>query len=209
MSETLQGADIVEAVRRASRTLIEQRDYLTSLDQAMGDGDLGISMGKIGESLLEYADANPIDDIGKYLYQVGTAVNKAAPSTMGTLTAGALMSAAKVVRGKTELEPADVAAMLQAADEGIQSRGKARPGDKTIIDALHPASETFAVAIQGGAGLRTAAAVAVAAAEAGRDSVTPLRSKVGRASWVGERTEGKVDPGCAMFVLALKALAGQ
>jgi dihydroxyacetone kinase-like protein len=209
MSETLGGADVVDAVRRASRMLIEQREYLTSLDQAMGDGDMGITMGKIGESLLEFVDANPCDDIGKYLFQVGTAVNKAAPSTMGTLSAGALMSAGKVVRGKSELEPADLAAMFQAADEGIQSRGKAKPGDKTIIDALHPASEAFAAVMQGGEGRQAAAAAAIAAAEVGRDSVTPLRSKVGRASWVGERTEGKVDPGCAMFVLLVKALAGQ
>jgi dihydroxyacetone kinase-like protein len=208
MSEAVSGTDIVEAVRRACRALLDQRDYLTSLDQAMGDGDMGITMGRIGEALLDYAAANPIDDIGKYLFQVGTAVNKAAPSTMGTLTAGALMSAAKTVRDKTELEPADLAAMLRAADEGIQSRGKAQPGDKTIVDALHPASEAFAAAIDAGAGLQVAAAAAIQAAEAGRDSVTPLRSKVGRASWVGERTEGKVDPGCAMFVLALKALAG-
>jgi dihydroxyacetone kinase len=127
---------------------------------------------------------------------------------MGTLTAGALMSAAKTVRDKTELEPADLVAMFRAADEGIQTRGKAKPGDKTIVDALHPAAEAFAAAIDAGAGLQVAAAAAIQAAEAGRDSVTPLRSKVGRASWVGERTEGKVDPGCAMFVLALKALAG-
>jgi dihydroxyacetone kinase-like protein len=208
MSNILSGADVVAAVQRVSRTLVDQRDYLTSLDQAMGDGDMGITMGRIGEALLDYVAANPIDDIGKYLFQVGTAVNKAAPSTMGTLTAGALMSAAKTVRDKTELEPADLAAMLRAADEGIQSRGKAQPGDKTIVDALHPASEAFAAAIDAGAGLQVAAAAAIQAAEAGRDSVTPLRSKVGRASWVGERTEGKVDPGCAMFVLALKALAG-
>jgi phosphoenolpyruvate---glycerone phosphotransferase subunit DhaL len=208
MSNILSGADVVAAVQRVSRTLVDQRDYLTSLDQAMGDGDMGITMGRIGEALLEYAAANPIDDIGKYLFQVGTAVNKAAPSTMGTLTAGALMSAAKTVRDKTELEPADLVAILRAADEGIQSRGKAKPGDKTIVDALHPASEAFAAAIDAGAGVQAAAAAAIAAAEAGRDSVTPLRSKVGRASWVGERTEGKVDPGCAMFVLALKALAG-
>ena len=209
MSNTLNGGDVVEAVRRASQTLIDQRDYLTSLDQAMGDGDMGITMGRIGEALLDYVAANPVDDIGKYLFQLGTAANKAAPSTMGTLTAGALMSAAKTVRDKTELEPADLVAMFRAADEGIQSRGKAKPGDKTIVDALHPASEAFSAAIDAGAGLQAAAAAAIQAAEAGRDSVTPLRSKVGRASWVGERTEGKVDPGCAMFVLALRALAGQ
>ncbi len=208
MSSTIQGADVVAAVRRACQALVDQRDYLTSLDQAMGDGDLGITMGKIGEALLAYIDANPIDDIGKYLLQLSTATNKAAPSTMGTLTAGALMSAAKIVRGKIELEPADLAAIFQAADEGIQTRGKAAPGDKTIIDALHPASRAFAEAIAAGAGAQAAGEAAIAAAERGRDSVTPLRSKVGRASWVGERTEGKIDPGCAMFVLALKAIAG-
>jgi phosphoenolpyruvate---glycerone phosphotransferase subunit DhaL len=208
MSSTIQGADVVAAVRRACETLLAQRDYLTSLDQAMGDGDMGITMGKIGEALLVYIDANPIDDIGKYLLQLSTATNKAAPSTMGTLTAGALMSAAKIMRGKSELEPSDVAAIFQAADEGIQTRGKATPGDKTIVDALHPASQAFGEALAAGAGPEAAAQAAIKAAADGRDSVTPLRSKVGRASWVGERTEGKVDPGCAMFVLVLTAIAG-
>jgi len=208
MSSTIQGADVVDAARRISQMLIEQRDYLTSLDQAMGDGDMGITMGKIGEALLAFADANPIDDIGKYLFQLGTATNKAAPSTMGTLTAGALMSAGKIVRDRTELEPGDLAAMFQAADEGIQSRGKAKLGDKTIVDALHPACEAFSAAIAAGSSLAAAGAAAIEAATAGRDSVTPLRSKIGRASWVGERTEGIVDPGCAMCVLALKAIAG-
>jgi phosphoenolpyruvate---glycerone phosphotransferase subunit DhaL len=208
MSSTVRGADVVDAVRRVSQMLIEQRDYLTSLDQAMGDGDMGITMGKIGEALLAFADANPIDDIGKYLFQLGTATNKAAPSTMGTLTAGALMSAGKVVRDRTELEPGDLAAMFQAADEGIQSRGKAKLGDKTIVDALHPACVAFSAAIAAGCSLHDAGVAASEAAAAGRDSVTPLRSKIGRASWVGERTEGIVDPGCAMFVLTLEAIAG-
>lgn len=208
MSSSVRGADVVDAVRRTSQALIEQRDYLTSLDQAMGDGDMGITMGRIGEALLAFVDATPIEDIGKYLFQLGTATNKAAPSTMGTLTAGALMSAGKVVRERTKLTPTDLAAMFQAADEGIQSRGKAKPGDKTIVDALHPACQAFGEAIAAGSDLQEAGKAAIAAAAAGRDSVTPLRSKVGRASWVGERTEGKVDPGCAMFVLALEAIAG-
>ena len=97
------------------------------------------------------------------------------------------MSAAKTVRDKTELEPADLVAMFRAADEGIQSRGKAKPGDKTIVDALHPASEAFAAAIDAGAGLQAAAGAAIQAAEAGRDSVTPLRSKVGPGQLGGRR----------------------
>jgi dihydroxyacetone kinase len=208
MSSTIQASDVAEGVRRAAQTLVEQRDYLTSLDQAMGDGDMGITMGKIGEALLQYINANPIDDIGKYLFQLGTVTNKAAPSTMGTLTAGALMSAGKVVKARTELQPSDLVAMFRAADDDIQARGKAKPGDKTIVDALHPASEAFAKAIEAGTGVQEAGAAAVEAGAAGRDSVTPLRSKVGRASWVGERTEGKVDAGCAMFVLVLQAIKG-
>ncbi len=208
MSSTIQGMDVVNAIRRAGQVLIDQRDYLTALDQALGDGDMGITMNKVGSALLEYIEANPIDDIGKYLFQLSTAVNRAAPSTMGTLTAGALMSAGKAVRNKTALTPADLVAMFQAADESIQTRGKAKPGDKTVVDALHPASVAFAAAVEQGASLAEAAAAAIRAAETGRDSVTPLRSKVGRASWVGERTEGQVDPGCAMFVLVLKALVG-
>ncbi len=207
MSTTIRGADVLEAVRRACQAVVEQSEYLTSLDQAMGDGDMGITMTKIGCALIEYVDATPIDDIGKYLFNLGTATNKAAPSTMGTLTAGALMSAGKVVRGKRELAPADLAAIFAAADEGIQTRGKAALGDKTIVDALHPASVAFNAAIDAGQTVHAAAAAAITAAEHGRDSVTPLRSKVGRASWVGERTEGKIDAGCAMFVLVLKAIA--
>ena len=206
MSDAITAQQVVDAVCRASRQLVDQRDYLTSLDQAMGDGDMGITMGRIGEALQEHCATNPADDIGKYLFSLGTAANKAGPSTMGTLTAGALMSMGKVVRGQTELQPKDLVAMFQAADEGIQTRGKAKLGDKTIVDALHPASEAFAKAIDAGASLQDAAAAAIQAAAAGRDSVTPLRSKVGRASWVGERTEGKVDGGCAMLVLVLEAL---
>jgi len=208
MSGTVLGKDVVDAVRRASRALIDQREYLTSLDQAMGDGDMGITMSKIGESLLSFVEANPIDDIGKYLFQLGTATNKAAPSTMGTLSAGALMSAGKVLRDQTELENGDLATMFQAADEGIKSRGKASLGDKTVVDALHPASLAFSAAVASGASLQAAGSAAIEAAAAGLDSVTPLRSKIGRASWVGERTEGKVDPGCAMFVIVLQAIAG-
>lgn len=208
MSSIMRGADVSDAVRRACKTLIEQRDYLTSLDQALGDGDMGITMSKIGEALLAYVDANPVEDLGKYLFQLGAAANKAAPSTMGTLTAGAIMSAGKAVRGRVELTPADLVTMFQAADEDIQNRGKAKLGDKTIVDALHPASAAFGAALAANASLHEAGLAAVAAAEQGRDSVIPLRSKVGRASWVGERTEGKMDPGCAMFVLVLKAIVG-
>jgi dihydroxyacetone kinase len=209
-AQTIDGQAVAEALRRASNALKEQVDYLTSLDQALGDGDMGITMSRIADAMLEYVAANsaPDADIGKYVASAGMAVNRAAPSTMGTLTATALMRAGKEVSGKARLTAEDVAAMLRAADTGIQERGKAKPGDKTIVDALHPAQEAFSQAIESGKTLQEAARKALQAAEEGRDRVTPLRSRVGRASWVGERTEGQVDPGCAALVIVLQALAG-
>ena len=206
MSEMIPGQAIIAAIGRAGNALNAQSEYLTSLDQAIGDGDTGITLSKVANALLEYIEANPVDDIGKFLMGAGMATNKAAPSTLGTLTATALMRAGKVVKGKSEISAQEVALMFNAAVEGIQQRGKASLGDKTIVDAIHPAGEAFAAAIAGGASLREAGRRALQAAEKGRDSVTPLRSKIGRASWVGERTEGKLDPGCAAWVIVLKAL---
>ncbi|MCL4298237.1 MAG: DAK2 domain-containing protein [Anaerolineae bacterium] len=204
--EPIKGEVIVTTLEQACQALKAQSDYLTSLDQAMGDGDTGITLTKVADGVLAYLQANPVSDIGKFLGAAGMAANKAAPSTMGTLLATALMRAGKEVMGKTEISSQDLVAMFKAADLGMQERGKAKPGDKTIIDALHPAYEAFAAAVEGGASLSGAGAKALVAAEAGRDSVTPLRSKVGRASWVGERTEGQVDPGCEALVVMLKAV---
>ncbi len=206
MAATIQGQAVVDAALRAANALNQNSAYLTELDQAMGDGDTGITLGKVAAAMIEYAKANTIEDIGGYLAKAGMAINKAAPSTLGTLTATALMRAGKEVKGSTELSPQDVAAMFNAADEGVQQRGKAKLGDKTVVDALHPASVAFAQAIEAGASLKEAGRSALQAAETGRDQVTPLRSQIGRASWVGERTEGQVDPGCEALVVVLSAI---
>lgn len=195
---------VAEVMQRVSALLQTEKEYLTSLDQAMGDGDMGITLAKIGQALETYTQEASTADIGKFLAGAGMAANKAAPSTMGTLLATALMRAGKAVKDKTELANEDLAEIFQAANLGIQERGKAKPGDKTIVDALNPAAQAFAEALAAGASLYEAGAKALAAASAGRDEVTPLRSKVGRASWVGERTEGQVDPGCEAFVMVLK-----
>jgi len=197
------------ALERVATALEANRDYLTELDQALGDGDLGITAGKIAAALRDHAASTQEPDLGKYLAQAGMAVNRAASSSFGTLLATALMRAGKEVRDRTALTADDLARMLTAADAGIQERGKAQPGDKTIIDAVHPAATAFSRALAQGLSLPEAAQRMVAAARQGLESVTPLRSKIGRAGWVGERTEGKVDPGCAAGVIILTAIAGQ
>jgi dihydroxyacetone kinase len=186
--------------------LVANSEYLTTLDQAMGDGDMGITFGKMADALAEYAVTAPTADLGKFLFGAGMAANKVAPSTMGTLTATALMRAGKVVMDKSELSAEDLAFMLEAAFTGMQERGKANLGDKTVLDAIYPASQAFSAAVRAGKLLAECGKLALEAAEKGREAVTPLRSKVGRASWVGERTEGQPDPGCTAFVVVLKSL---
>lgn len=208
MTTTFTGADVAAALARAGQTLVDKADYLTKLDQAIGDGDMGITMGRIGAALLTYVEDNEVDDIGQYLAKAGMAANKAGPSTMGTLFSTALMRAGKVARDRSEVTEVDLVDMYTAADEGIAERGKASLGDKTIRDALTPSREAFETAIADGASPAEALALAVDAAKAGRDRVTPLRSKIGRAGWVGERTEGQVDPGCEMLVLLLESIRG-
>ena len=208
-ASTVSAAEVRSAVRRAAAALREHNEYLTELDQAMGDGDLGITAKKIASALEDYAASEPGDDLGKYIMTAGMKINSAAPSTLGTLLASALMRAGREARGQAQLDAGLLAAMLQAADQGVQERGKARPGDKTMIDALHPAAEAFAAAVGRGVGLSAAGREMLAAAQQGLEAATPLQSRIGRAGWVGERTQGKIDPGCAFIVTVLRSITGE
>lgn len=207
-AQMITGKAVTAAVFRVCTALDAEHEYLLGLDQAMGDGDLGITLKKIATKDREFAQNNPVEDIGKFLAALGMETNKAAPSTMGTLIATSLMRSGREAKGLTELTPEIMVKMLAAADEGIQERGKAKLGDKTVVDALHPATEAFSTAIAEGESLQIAAQKMLAAAETGRDRVTPLQSRIGRASWIGERTIGLVDPGCAALVVLLKAIVG-
>ncbi len=196
------------AFQRVSAALLANQEYLLSLDQAVGDGDLGITLSKVAVAFQEYVASAPVDDLGKYLANAGLAANRVGSSSFGTLLATALMRAGKEVRGQPELSPAHLASMLNAASQGVLERGKAALGDKTVVDALQPAAVAFSEAVQLGESLESAGAKMLQAAEAGRDRVTPLQCKIGRASWLGERTIGQVDPGCAALVIILKAILG-
>jgi dihydroxyacetone kinase len=196
------------ALQRAGQALADQHEYLTELDQAVGDGDTGITARKMAVAL-ESAAQRDEPDLGKFLASTGMAVNSAAPSTLGTLFATALMRGGKALKGRMSLTLADLATLLEAAEQGIQERGKAKLGDKTVIDALHPAAVALRAAVESGKSPGQAGAAMLEAAELGLRESTPLRSRVGRAGWVGERTEGKVDPGCAALVIVLRGLLGR
>ncbi len=209
MTESISVGAVVDAIGRVAAALLAQQEALLRLDQAVGDGDLGITLSKVAAALQEYTAATPVDDLGKFLANAGLVTNRVGSSSMGTLLATAMMRAGKEVRGLTELTPEHLVTMLNAADQGVMERGKASLGDKTLVDALHPAAEAFAASIQAGEPLATAGLKMLKAAEEGRDRVTPLQSRIGRASWVGERTIGQVDPGCAALVVILAAIVAK
>lgn len=209
MAETISADEMVAALRAAAARAIELHDLLNQLDAAMGDGDTGITVAKAATGLVDYVEANPPgEDLGRFLAGAGMAINRVASSTMGTLLATALMRGGKAAQGYSELDDALLAQMLSAADVGIQERGKAKPGDKTLVDALHPAAEAFAQAIAQGETRRVAAARMVDAARSGRDQAIALRSQTGRAAWVGERTENQPDPGTVLVVQLLETVTG-
>ncbi len=194
------------AALRVCQALETNHDYLTQLDQSIGDGDLGITMNKISLALREYITTTQVDDLGKFLVDAGLVANRAGSSSFGTLMSTALMRAGMKVKGNNQIPIATLPDILLAAALGIQDRGKAKLNDKTVLDALLPASDALKSAIDSGVPLKDSGIKMVEAAKEGRDRVTPLKSLIGRAAWLGDQTQGKIDPGCAVAVIILEAI---
>ncbi len=143
--------------------------------------------------------------IGEYATSMGLTFNGTAASTIGALFASACLRAGREVKGRQEIGLPEVAHMLEAALLGIQERGKAQVGDKTVLDALSPAAAAAGEAVRAGAALMDGLRQALAAAEAGVKATVPLKSKIGRAAWITERTVGHQDPGATSFYLMFKS----
>lgn len=206
MKEKLTRDDVIAALRQMADDLAASADELRQLDAAIGDGDLGITMGlgfgAVKETLAEVVDA----DIGTVLLKTGMAFNRKAASTFGALYASMMMRAAKEAKGLMELGVGDLAKLVTAAAEGVQARGKASAGDKTMLDALLPASEALATAASQGLGLPEAMERATGAAEQGMLATREMKSKIGRASWFADRTEGIQDPGATAIYFMFRSL---
>ena len=205
MRTTLTSTELLALLQQMATDLIAQKDYLCQLDGAMGDGDQGVTMA-IGFGAIQAAlPALQGQDIGTILTTSGLAFNGTAASTIGALLATAWLRAGKEAKGKTEIGLTDLAAMAEAAAAGIQERGKAQRGDKTVLDALLPAATALRAAATAGAGIEAALQAALVAAEAGVQATIPLKARVGRAAWIAERSVGHQDPGATSFTLMLKS----
>jgi dihydroxyacetone kinase-like protein len=191
--------------------LVDHANKLNRLDAAIGDGDMGVTV-RIGAQAVLETLGNPSDaDLATLLSRAGMAFNRAAASTTGALLATAGMRAGKVAKDENAvtMDLPLLARMVAAAETGIRERGKAQRGDKTLLDALIPASEALTQAANEGVGLREAGRRALIAAQCGCEETVAMRSRIGRAGWIGERTIGQPDPGATAVVIALQSLVGQ
>ncbi|AZO93309.1 dihydroxyacetone kinase subunit DhaL [Halocella sp. SP3-1] len=194
---------IVKAIRD---TMHKKREYLIELDSVMGDGDLGLTMCKGFDSAVEAIESYDGDDIGQGLLKISMSMSNAA-GTMGILLASAIMSAAKASKGKEILEADDLVEMAYAAIEGIKKRGKAKVGDKTILDSLVPAAEALDVAVKEGKELPEAYRAAAEAAAEGVEKTKEMVSQFGRAHYYGEKSRGNQDPGATAALLICQAIS--
>lgn len=204
--ETLKIEDIKNIFKEIENVINENKDYLVSLDAAMGDGDLGLTMsagfGAIVNELAKVEDT----DIGTALGKMGMLMANVAPSTMGTLMATAIMKAGKEVKGRSEIGLKDAVDMGYAAIEGIKQRGKADIGDKTILDALHPGVVELEKAMNDGLSFKESFEKAFKGAEQGAENTKNMVSKFGRAAYYGEKSKGKQDPGATVGMLLFKGI---
>ena len=206
MKDTLATEDVIAALTKCGQDLTAAADQLRELDAAIGDGDLGITMTIGFQAVAESLPGLAQGDIGTVLMRSGMAFNRKAASTFGALYATMMMRAAREAKGLNELTVQHIARMLTAAADGVQERGKAQVGDKTMLDALVPAAEAVEAGAAEGLSLAEALSRAVAAAETGMIKTRELKSKVGRASWFSDRTEGVQDPGATAVYLMLRSL---
>jgi phosphoenolpyruvate---glycerone phosphotransferase subunit DhaL len=200
-------AQVLGWVEAFSSTVAENKEYLTRLDSAIGDADHGINMDRGMKAVGAKLDGLEGDDIGAMLKTVGMTLVSTVGGAGGPLYGTLFLQMGMATAGKTELGPEDWAAALDAAVKGVQMRGKAEPGDKTMVDALIPARDAFSAAVAEGASFEEALTRSAQAAEEGMLATTPLVAKKGRASYLGERSAGHQDPGATSSYMLVKTAA--
>jgi dihydroxyacetone kinase-like protein len=192
---------------RFAELVEDQRAYLTELDSAIGDADPGANLARGLAAVTEKLGAAPAGAADELFKTVGmtlvTSVGGASGPLYGTFFLRMGMTAGSV----SSFDGPALGAALRAGLDGVVARGKAEAGDKTMYDAMAPALDAYDAAIAAGRSIADAAAEAFSAAEAGRDATEPLVARKGRASYLGERSAGHLDPGATSTALLFRALA--
>jgi dihydroxyacetone kinase-like protein len=205
MTDNVTTAVLGEWVRGFATLVADNRDYLTELDAAIGDADHGSNLDRGMKAAVVALDELGPTPAGPLFTKVGMTLVSTVGGASGPLF-GTLFLRMGTSLGESEsVTDAQVAAALRAGLEGVEARGKAQPGDKTMYDALAPAVDALEQAVGSGAPLGEALGRARDAAVQGRDATIPMLARKGRASYLGERSVGHQDPGATSVALLLEA----
>lgn len=206
--QLLNAAALINLFKSWKDLFAEQREYLIALDGKVGDSDLGITMSKSFAAAAEALEAEgEAAGIAKLLRTAGATMARTAPSTMGTLTATGFLRASKVVEGKDALGTADMAAFWRAYRDGVAERGKAKVGDKTLLDVLDPIATTLEAQAAAGASLSDALNVTADAAEQALEATKSMLAQHGKAAAFQEKTVGLQDAGATVGAFLIRRMA--
>lgn len=198
---------VAAALRAAAQVVSEHRVELIELDRAIGDGDHGENMNRGFAAIVAALDAGVPDTPAAVVKLAATTLISKVGGAAGPLYGTALLRASVKLGDASEMDTATLVEALRAALEGVQARGKAVGGDATMVDALLPAVSAAETAAEGGGDVAAVLTAAADAADRGAESTVDLVPRKGRASYLGERAVGHMDPGARSTALLLRAFA--
>lgn len=205
MSDSVNVEDMIRIIEGIVKGIDGNVDYLTGLDQAIGDGDHGITLRNGFKVILDRIAELKGKDAGQVLETVGNILISSVGGAAGPLYGIAFIRAGNVVKGKNEVGVDDLVAMFEAAEKGIMEIGGATLGEKTMLDAIHPTVLAIRKSAEEKMSLMESFERCVRAAEQGLDSTVDMVAKRGRASYLGLRSKGHPDVGAASVCVILKS----
>ena len=200
---------VIEIIKVIAKDIEDNMHYLTELDNVIGDGDHGINMSRGFKAVEEVLPSLEGKDIGAILNTVGMKLLSTVGGASGHLYGTFFMKAGKLMKGKTEADMNDFLAIMDEGIEGVQKRGKAVVGEKTMIDSMIPARDAMKASYEADGDYKKAFDAGIAAAEEGIEYTKTIIATKGRASYIGERSIGHQDPGATSFTFMLKDVASQ
>ncbi|MEM9480321.1 MAG: dihydroxyacetone kinase subunit DhaL [Verrucomicrobiota bacterium] len=203
--DSLTVAEAKEMLLQVADKIIESEPILTDADRALGDGDHGIGMARGMNAVKEKLGDVDFESLDKLFMNMGMAMTSSMGGASGAIFGTLFMKGGKALAGKDTLDAEGLAALLKEGCEGVMARGGAKPGDKTMIDALNPAAEKAAEVL--GSGLSKAAKAVAEAGEAGRDASCDMIATMGRAKTLGENSLGKPDAGACSIAIILRTIS--
>jgi len=198
---------VADWLRRFAAAVAEHKAELVRLDTAIGDGDHGTNLDRGMRKVVEKLDGMDVTDIGATLKAVGMTLVSSVGGAAGPLYGTLFLQMGTSAAGRDSLDLEGWTAALDAGVQGVKMRGKAEPGDKTMLDALMPAVEALRGAVGEGTALPDALTRSADAAREGMEATIPLEARKGRASYLGPRSVGHQDPGATSSHLLLRAAA--